>query len=339
MAAFPSIRRFLLALALCAAPLACQPESIPADRADQARNAEQANPAVTMQLVTQAIALEREVPATVSSLDHIAVAAEVEGRVLQVHAELGDRVTRGQKLATLDPSVLRSRFESAQASLDLAISERDRLEQLLSERVASQREFDAATSVAKQAQAAVQLAETALERTVVHAPVDGVIEARYIGPGDLAVLGKPLFAIYDPQRLVLQAQIPLDDRAPIQLGQRLSFRLDRREGSAAVREIAPTSDPRSRTVRVRLSLESLPQEQLSQLAPGSFGVVRYPAGEREQLVIPNAAIERVGQLEMVLVSDARQGWHRRSVRTGTHFDDQVEILAGLAAGETIGWTP
>jgi RND family efflux transporter MFP subunit len=344
----------VLTLLLGSCVLACQPESIPADRASLASAGDQATPAFSLRIESQRVALQREVPATVLSLDHIAVAAEVEGRVLQVHAELGDRVTRGQKLASLDPSVLRSRFESAQASLELAESERGRLQQLVTERVASQRELDAANSVAKQARAAVQLAETALERTVVLSPVDGVVEARHVGPGDLAVPGRPLFSVYDPLRLALQAQIPLDDRAPIHLGTRLSYRLGGQEGYAAVGEIAPTSDPRSRTLRVRLSLESVPAEQLSKLTPGSFGVVRYPAGERQQLAIPAAAIQRVGQLEMVLVLGADGTWQRRSVRTGTRFPttdlqapqnanapavERVEILAGLAEGETIGWTP
>lgn len=333
------LQSFLLAAALALSFAACQPEAIPADRIGQATRGGEPQPTETLLLTTRSVALQREVPATVSSLDHIAVAAEVEGRVLQVHAELGDRVVRGQELANLDPSVLRSRFESTQASWELALAERNRIEELLSERVASQRELDAATSVAKQAQAAMQLAETALERTAVRAPVDGVIEARHVGPGDLAVPGKPLFAVYDPQRLVLQAQIPLDDRAPIQVGESLSFQLGPREGVALVREIAPTSDPRSRTLRVRLSLDSLPHEELIQLAPGSFGVVRYPAGEREQLAIPTAAIQRVGQLEMVLVLCEDGSWHRRAVRTGVRLSDRVEVLAGLSEGETIGWTP
>ena len=330
--------RAVLAVLLSVGLFGCQPESIPADRASQALRQDHA-PTTTMLVESRCIALQREVPATVLSLDHIAVAAEVEGRVLQVHAELGDRVTIGQKLASLDPSVLRSRFESAQASLELAESERNRLEQLVAERVASQRDLDAANSIAKQASAAVELAETALQRTVVVSPVDGIVEARHVGPGDLAVPGKPLFAIYDPSRLALQAQIPLDDRAPIQLGTKLSYRLGGQEGSAAVREIAPTSDPRSRTLRVRLALESVPADQLSKLTPGSFGVVRYPAGEREQLAIPAVAIQRVGQLEMVLVLQSDGSWQRRSVRTGAHFTDRVEVLAGLTVGETIGWTP
>ncbi len=339
---------------------ACQPESIPSDRAQQAHAGDPLSPGMTLLVASERIALQREVPATVLSLDHIAVAAEVEGRVLQVHAELGDRVTRGQKLASLDPSVLRSRFEAAQASLELAESERNRLEQLVEERVSSQRELDAAINLAKQAQAVVQLAETALDRTVLHSPVDGVIEARHVGPGDLAVPGKPLFAVYDPTRLALQAEVPLDDRAPIQIGTHLSYRLAGREGRAIVREIAPTSDPRSRTLRIRLSLEAVPAEQLNQLSPGSFGLVRYPAGDRDRLAIPSAAIQRVGQLEMVLVQGKQGGWHRRAVRTGMRFSstermastaadsankgieaggDRVEILAGLAVGETIGWTP
>ena len=321
----------LMPLALAA----CSPDPVPADRADGSSWGTEAVPATQLTVVSESAALEREVPATVRSLDHIAVAAEVEGRVLQVHAELGDRVEQGQKLASLDPSALRSRLEAAQAALDLAEAEQRRVDRLVAERVASEREADAAASLARQARAHLELAQSALAKATVLSPVDAIVEAREVSPGDLAVPGKALFALYDPNRLVLEAQIPLDDRAPIQVGGALGFELAGNRGQAPVLEIAPTSDPRSRTLRVRLALEAALWE--GSLAPGSFGLVRYPAGERERIAIPEAAVQRVGQLEMVLARDAEGQWRRRAVRTGARAGEQIEILSGLRAGEVIGW--
>lgn len=338
----PTSARFgLAALAGCAALAAggCQPEPTPADAAALTGLGAEEAPAQVLEVASVEARIDREVPATVRSLDHIAVAAEVEGRILQVQAELGDRVAAGDVLARLDPSILRSEHDAAQAALELAEAERDRVARLVEGRVASQRELDAAESILKQARARVARTTTALDRATVVAPVDGIVEARHVGPGDLAVPGKPLFALYDPRRLVLEAQIPIDDRAPIQVGTELAWQLGGRRGRAPVGEIAPSSDPRSRTLQVRLSLSGQDPDLLAGLAPGTFGVVHYPAGVRQRLTIPRAAVRRVGQLDLVLVAGPDGQWRRRSVRVGAVDGDSVEILAGLRDGERIGWTP
>ncbi len=70
--------------------------------------------------------------------------------------------------------------------------------------------------------------------------------------------------------------------------------------------------------------------------PGMFGRLQLPVGEREVVRIPASAVARTGQLETVLVqSDG--GWQRRLVTTGAKLPDgEVEILSGLAGGETVG---
>ena len=73
--------------------------------------------------------------------------------------------------------------------------------------------------------------------------------------------------------------------------------------------------------------------------PGMFGRLRLPVGEREVVRVPAAAVERVGQLETVLLQgDGR--WSRRLITTGAALPDgAVEVLSGLAGGETIGLPP
>lgn len=328
----------LLGLLLLAA---CQPEPVPADSGDGRDWGAVAPPAQTLTVEVEQVQRWREVPATVKSLDHIAVAAEVEGRVLQVLAELGDRVTAGQALAKLDPSALRSRVEAAQAALDLAEAELQRVQRLVAERVASEREADAAESLARQARAHLELAESALDKATVLAPADAIVEAREVSPGDLAIPGRALFALYDPTRLVLEAQVPLDDRDAVPVGAPLLFELDGQEGKAAVFELAPTSDLRSRTLRVRLRLPAV--EELHQAAPGSFGLVRYPAGSEDRIGIPQEAAIRAGQLEMVLALGKDGYWRRRAVRFGAAYQTEsgepyLEVLAGLQAGDRVGWS-
>jgi len=73
--------------------------------------------------------------------------------------------------------------------------------------------------------------------------------------------------------------------------------------------------------------------------PGMFGRLRLPVGEREVVRVPAAAIERIGQLETVLLL-GDGSWSRRLITTGAAFPDgAVEVLSGLAGGETIGLPP
>ncbi len=328
--------------AFWATAIACGPALGPAPATDP--NASFLTPAESAPAQTAVAGLSeaelwREVPASVSSLDHISVSAEVNGRLLQVHAEVGDRVTKGQPLATLDDSVLTSMHASAKAALELTKSEMDRVQRLVDGAVASQRELDAAQSAYKRAVAALNVAQTDLERAVVRAPVDGIVEARLNGPGDLAYPGKPLFSLYDPTRLVLDVQIPIEDRHAVELGTELSWTIGNHDSKSKVTEIAPSSDPRSRTLRVRLELGEQADDFLRTLAPGTYGVLRYSVGTRPFVSVPQDALRQVGQVQMVLVQDDQQQWRRRSVRTGQLREGQIEILSGLVGGETIGWTP
>lgn len=275
----------------------------------------------------------REVTASVVSLNHIVVAAEVAGRVMSVHAEAGDRLESGSLLAEQDETALLAARNAAAATLELAQGEAERTRRLFEERVASQRDLDEAATELRRAAAEVELADTALAQARVLSPADAIVEARYVGPGDLAHPGTPLFALYDPSRMALELSLPEGDRRYAALGTELPWEIQRQSGLGMVSEVAPSADPRSRTVRVRIALD---RAIAAGLPPGSFGTVRYAIGQREAVLIPPSAVRRVGQLETVDVLDKAGVWRRRHVRTGRSIDGRVEILSGLDGGETVG---
>ncbi len=310
----------------------------PSEGADEATSPEgagvvEAAPSRTVEVQRATVPRLHEVSATVRSVDHIQVAAETSGRVLRMVVDVGDRVRRGQLMAVLDAAVLSSSRDAARAERDLAVAELDRAERLLATQAGSQRDVDRARSRVGQARANFRIARTAVGRTQVRAPVDGVVEARRVGPGDLAVPGAALFALYDPERLALQAFVPVGDRDHVEVGGKVSFTIRGVRSEGEIAEVTPSSDPRSRTMRIRVPLS----EELMQsgVTPGQFGTLAYVVGEREEIAIPEEALIQVGQLDMVRVQ-LESGWSRRAVRRGASADGQVEILAGLAGGETLG---
>jgi multidrug efflux pump subunit AcrA (membrane-fusion protein) len=182
------------------------------------------------------------------------------------------------------------------------------------------------------AAAELRAAEIALGDTRIVAPATGVVVDRRVEPGDLAVPGQPLLVLDDPRVYRLEASVGESAVGRVRPGQRVPVVLDSldRTMEGRVTEIIPAADPSSRTVTVKLDLPAAPG-----LKSGLFGRARFPAEERQALLVPIPAVVERGQLTAVYVVGADDVARLRLVTAGTRHADRVEILSGLAAGERV----
>jgi multidrug efflux pump subunit AcrA (membrane-fusion protein) len=180
--------------------------------------------------------------------------------------------------------------------------------------------------------AELRAAEIALGETRITAPATGVVVDRRVEPGDLAMPGQPLLVLDDPRAYRLEAEVGESAVGGVRLGQRVPVVLDSlgRSLEGRVVEIIPAADPASRTVTVKLDLPGDPG-----LRSGLFGRARFPAGERQALLVPISALTERGQLTAVYVVDGQNIARLRLVTAGARHADRVEILSGLTAGERI----
>jgi multidrug efflux pump subunit AcrA (membrane-fusion protein) len=180
--------------------------------------------------------------------------------------------------------------------------------------------------------AELRAAEIALGETRITVPATGVVVARRVEPGDLAMPGQPLLVLDDPRAYRLEAEVGESTVGRVRLGQRVPVVLDSlgRSLDGRVVEIIPAADPASRTVTVKLDLRADPG-----LRSGLFGRARFPAEERQALVVPISALVERGQLTAVYVVDVDDIARLRLITAGARHADRVEILSGLAAGERI----
>lgn len=278
-----------------------------------------AAPSATVTAERGAVPLVEEAVGTVRSLREVEVAAQVTARVTAVNAKVGDRVQAGSPLVVLEDVDFVARFNRAK-------SQYERVKSFLAQRAATPEQME--TAEAEYAQAKV-----AMEHTRITSPVDGVVAERHVEPGDLAVPGRPLLVLLDPGSLRLEAQIREGLIGRIVAGSTLDVVVPAAGVTlpGTVAEILPSADPRSRTFEVRVNLVAKPG-----IYPGMFGRLQLPVGERDVVRIPASAVARTGQLETVL-AQTDGGWQRRLVTTGAKLPDgNVEILSGLAGGETVG---
>ena len=245
-----------------------------------------------------------------------------------------------------------SAVAAAKANLDLAELTFGRMQDLLQKKSISNQEFDEASARLKAAQAAYEMARarrlqlnsklaqqdqevrsTELTRSYadVLAPFAGVVTAKSVEPGSLAMPGTPLLTIEREGAYRLEAAVEESHLAAIRVGQPVSITLDSvdRTLNARVSEVVPAVDAASRAYIVKIDLPALPA-----LRSGVFGRAAFQLAGRSLLAIPAGAVSERGQLQSVLVAD--NGVARtRLITAGQKAKDRVEVLSGLSAGEKV----
>lgn len=282
----------------------------------------------TTQVKLAAHVAAEEVVGTVRSRLRALVEAKVSGRVLEYSAVPGALVKAGDVLARLDVQEIQAKVDQAHAMLDQAKRDFERQKQLIASNATARQDYDAAEARVKVATAGVAEAETMLSYAKVTAPFDGVVTRKLADVGDLAMPGKPLLEMEAPTALRFEADLPEAILNRVKLGAKLPVRVGRvLEGT--VSEISPVADPVSRTFLVKLDLPVV-----EGVRTGQFGRVSVPVAETKLLVVPQAAVLKRGQMELVFVE--REGHAAlRLVKTGQVLGEQVEVLSGLDEGEQV----
>jgi RND family efflux transporter MFP subunit len=245
-----------------------------------------------------------------------------------------------------------SAVAAAKASLDLAQVTFDRMQDLFQKKSLSDQEFDETSARLKAAQAAydiararriqmnsklaqvdqeVRSAEVTRSYADVVAPFAGLITAKSVEPGSLALPGTPLLTIEREGTYRLEAGVEESHLAAIRVGQPVSVTLDGvdRTIDGRVSEIVPAVDAASRAYIVKIDLPAIPS-----LRSGVFGRAAFQFGSRPLLAIPAGAVTERGQLQSVLVADNGVA-QTRLITTGQKINDRIEVLSGLSAGEKV----
>ena len=292
----------------------------------------------TVILEAREIDLAYPAEAVVEAVRQATVAAQVSGRVVEVRAEAGQRVEKGQLLMRIDAREAAEGAAAAQAQLGQAKAAYERTKSLHAQKFLSAAALDKAEADYKAAQAAASASGATVTHATVTAPIAGIVAQRHAELGEMAALGRPLVTVYDPKGLRLIANIPQYKLAEVRKSgrARLEFPEIGLWLDAARVEILPTADVRSHTVTVRLYLP----EGVQNVIPGMAARAHFVTGSGKKLTVPPKAVIRRGELTGVYVVDAQEVPRLRQVRLGEVLGNgELEVLAGLSAGERVSLDP
>ena len=340
-----AFRRLPLGIALVAAFV------LSACTADDAGTPAVRDPGLATMVVAPSVEpRERRWDGVVQAVNQATLAAQTGGRIVALPFDVNDVVQAGDVVARFTDVEQRSGRAQAEAALraaraQAAEAEADqrRLADLAARQLVARSQLDQATARRDATRAALAAAEAAVAQageqvdyTVVRAPYAGIITERHVEVGETVSPGQPLLSGLSLGQLRVEAQVPQADLAAIREHKAATVRLaDGREIAAREVIVFPATDPRSQTATVRVELP----ETETGLQPGNLVGVRFKLGDAERLMVPDTAVVRRSEIVAVYVVSPEGRIGLRQIRVGEASGGRIEVIAGLAAGETLALDP
>ena len=311
------------------------------------------------------------IPASVMVENTAVVLAQREGTITMLRGEEGTRVTKGQVLASFNDEDTRAAIRQAEVEISrLKVEEkqyealvkvnRNELERenlLVREGLSSQsnveraqyrmetstHELEKSRLATRGAQARLEALRIELAKSLVHAPISGIITKRYISPGTGVTSGEKLFEVSQLAPLEVKFQLPQTEYKRLSVGHLINLSFADSNNilaQARISRIAPIADAESSTLGYRAVIISggrslMPGLTLNVRLPrGSFGtIVRVP-----RAAFPAGAVLYNGTTSPLFVVEGDR-CAERMVVIGKTDGDQVEVISGINVGERVILAP
>ena len=296
-----------------------------------------AEPLPVITVKPHAVDLAFPAESLVEAVQQATVGAQIAGRVLEVKADAGQSVKKGDVLMRIDAREAAEAARAAEAQYANAKVSYDRTKSLVSQKFMSSAALDKARADLDAAAANRAAAGAGQSHATIVAPMTGIIARRHAEMGDMATPGKPLFTIYQPGTLRVTASIPqyrLKAMRDVKTA-RVEFPELGKWVDAVKVQVLPTADAATHVSQVRVNLPDVPEA-----TPGMFARVHFVTGQAEKLTVPASAVLRRGEVAAVYVQTADNRLSLRQLRLGDVVGlGEIEVLAGLSAGDKVVTDP
>jgi membrane fusion protein (multidrug efflux system) len=258
---------------------------------------------------------------------------EVSGRVVSLPVREGSAVRAGELLVKLYDSDLQAQKKKLQVQRDIAATTERRLRELLAVQGTTQQEVDLAHLQTANAEADLEILNTAIAKTEIRAPYAGVVGLCSLSPGAYVTPQTVITTIRDQGPMRVDFSVPEQYATMLRAGQSVSFSVagaaDVCNASITAFDAGIDAGSRARMVRARVSKSN------SAVVPGSFAsvVIPRPKGASALAIPTQALIPKAREKNVIVVNNNRARFV--AVTTGARTASAVEILSGLQPGDTI----
>ena len=289
--------------------------------------------AAVIEIRTSQVPIRVEVTGQVMPIFHAILSSRIQGTIERLLVREGAQVSKGQLLIQLDSRDVKADLARAEAEVENAKAQLDRMKTLYGQDAVSKQEMENAIRTYKVAEADRKAVLAQLSYTAVKAPFDGMITEKNVEAGELASPGQPLLKMEDSRQLRLETTVAEGDLKFVSLGDKIPILIDAlgvQTLRGIISQILPAGDPHTHTFTVKVDLPITPG-----LKSGMFGRLQLNKGVTQTMLVPASVIVERGELTTVFVVGSDNIARLRWVKVGRRFDKQIEILSGVNVGERV----
>lgn len=277
------------------------------------------------------------------------LSTRIMGYVNKVHVNVGDKVTKGQLLVSINNTDLQAKraqvnagISQAKTAFTNAEKNYNRFKNLFESSSVTQKEMDDITANYQMAKAGLETANQMKNEinaqfayANITAPFSGIITAKNIEDGNMANPGMPLISLETPNEFEVIAMVPETEIVQIKNDTEVSVLVKSINKSlkGKVIEVSSSAKNTGGQYLVKINLEKTSVNILS----GMFATVQFPIERKatsEMVLIPIEALVKNGQLSGVYTISQSNTALLRWLRLGRTYGNQVEVLSGLNADES-----
>lgn len=288
-----------------------------------------------IQVTNSKLTLNKRYSGTVEESTGTPLSYSVPGTINKVYVKTGDRVTKGQILASIDTTTIKSSYNAAKAALDQAQDAYNRLKLLHEQKSLADIKWVDIQSKLQQAIAMEQMAQKNLNDCYLRAPFSGVIAEKNMEIGQNVLPGVPVAKIVTMQQVKVKVSIPEGDVSNVRIGDKAMLCVSAASDEfmeGYVIEKAIVANPLSRSYEVKIAVENTN----NLLLPGMV-TDTYINGNNDAtgIILPSYIIQvDEHNNNFVWVNDGGKA-SKKVITCGDYTADGVVIGEGLSIGDEV----
>src|SRR5688572_557892 len=279
-----------------------------------------------------------EVQGKVDFDQNVMVSAKVPGVLTSLRVNRGDRVSKGQTMATIDASVLDLSIAELRSSVDLARTVFNKQKNLWDQKIGTEIQYLTAKNNKESLENKLKTLQEQRDQYNIKAPISGLVDDVLPKSGEAVAPGVGIIRVVNPSGTKVVADVSEAYAAKIRKGDDavVFFPDMNKEVPATVRVVGSAINPSNRAFTIELGLKDTKDLRLN---PNMIAVVKINDYSQESAtVLPVNLIQKDETSSYVYVVEEKGGKKiatRRTVTTGQNYKDKIEVLSGISANDKV----
>jgi RND family efflux transporter MFP subunit len=269
--------------------------------------------------------------------NNVFVTPKMAGAITRIYVKEGDYVTKGQTIATIDNTIMKTSMDALNVQIATAQVLFDKQESLWNQKIGTEVQYIQAKSQIDALKKQLATMKAQNDMNIVRSPISGYVDEVRSQMGEMASPGLGILRIVNFDELKVVAEIPDTYAGTISKGDvvKIKFPDLQKEITAKIKFVSQTISPVSRTFTIEADIPKFDK----QLKPNLTAIVSINDQSRSgAIVIPRNLVQRTeeGELVYVAVSEGNKRIaHSRAITTGLTYNGDIEITSGLSVGDML----